>query len=125
LIGLWVKILKIPYHILFPLILLFCLIGVYSINSSVFDIYVMILFGIVGYALRKIGYEPAPFVLAFVLGPMLEQNLRQALILSDGNPAIFVNRPISVVCLAISVFLLISSIFPFIRKKRIVLEEDS
>jgi putative tricarboxylic transport membrane protein len=84
----------------------------------------MILFGLIGYGFRKIDYEPAPLVLAFVLGPLLEQNLRQALILSDGNLAVFVTHPISAVCLFVSVFLLVSSVIPFIQKKRSVLEED-
>ena len=125
LIGMWVKILKIPYPILFPLIFLFCLIGAYTISGNVFDIYVMIVFGGIGYGLRKIKYEPAPLVLAFVLGPMLEQNLRQALILSDGNPAVFVTRPISAACLLISFFLLISGVVPYIQKHRRLLEEGA
>jgi putative tricarboxylic transport membrane protein len=125
LIGIWVRVLKIPYKILFPLILLFCLIGVYSINGNVFDIFVMILFGIVGYGLRKANYEPAPLVLAFVLGPMLEQNLRQALILSDGNAAVFFTHPISAACLLLSLFLLITGVFPGLLKRREILKERS
>jgi putative tricarboxylic transport membrane protein len=115
LIGLWVKILSIPYRVLFPLILLFCLIGSYSISCNVFDIFVMIFFGLVGLGFRHMGYEPAPLVLAFVLGPMLEQNLRQALILSDGSAAIFVTQPLSAACLAISAILLMTSIYHAIR----------
>jgi putative tricarboxylic transport membrane protein len=115
LIGMWVRVLKIPYAILFPLILLFCLVGAYSINRNVFDIFVMIFFGIIGLFMRKTGYEPAPLVLAFILGPIFEQNLRQALILSDGSPAIFLRRPISASLLIISGLLLLSSIR--IRKK--------
>jgi len=118
LIGIWVRILKIPYRILFPLILLFCLIGVYTINGNVFDIFVMTLFGLVGYGLRKADYEPAPLVLAFVLGPMLEQNLRQALILSDGNSTVFFTHPISAGCLLVSLFLLLTAIFPEIRRRK-------
>jgi putative tricarboxylic transport membrane protein len=125
LIGLWVRILKIPYRVLFPLILLFCLIGVYTINGNVFDIFVMILFGILGYGLRKAKYEPAPLVLAFVLGPMLEQNLRQALILSDGSARVFFTHPISAVCLIISSFLVISGALPEIRKRRRMRREKS
>jgi putative tricarboxylic transport membrane protein len=125
LIGMWVKVLKIPYPILFPLIFLFCLIGAYTISGNVFDIYVMIIFGGIGYGLRKIKYELAPLVLAFVLGPMLEQNLRQALILSDGNPAVFVTRPISAACLLISFFLLISGVVPYIQKHRRILEDGA
>jgi len=118
LIGIWVRVLKIPYKILFPLILLFCLIGVYTINGNVFDIFMMILFGLLGYGLRKAQYEFAPLVLAFVLGPMLEQNLRQALILSDGSARVFATHPISAACLLISLFLLISGVFPAIQKRR-------
>lgn len=115
LIGLWVKILNIPYRVLFPLILLFCLIGSYSIGCNTFDIFVMVFFGLVGLGFRYMGYEPAPLILAFVLGPMLEQNLRQALILSDGSPAIFVTQPLSAACLAVSVILLMTSIYHAIR----------
>src|SRR4030043_2447091 len=118
LIGIWVKILKIPYRTLFPLILLFCLIGAYSVGTNVFDIFVMLFFGALGYLFRKLNYEPAPLVLAFVLGPMLEQNLRQALILSDGSISVFLTRPLSVGSLLISLFLLLSAILPSLQKKR-------
>jgi TctA family transporter len=82
LIGIWVQVLKVPCKILFPLILLFCLVGVYTVSNSIFDIYVMIAFGVVGYLMKKFEYEGAPLVLAFVLGPLMENNLRKALILS-------------------------------------------
>jgi putative tricarboxylic transport membrane protein len=118
LIGLWVQVLKVPYRFLFPLILLFCIIGVYSIGSSIFDIYVMIAFGVLGYLMRKLGYEPAPLVLAFVLGPMMENNLRKALILSDGSFRIFFERPISLACLAIALALLASAVLPALRARR-------
>ena len=85
LIGMWVQLLKLPYNILFPLIILFTIIGVYCSSNNVFDVYVMIAFGVIGYFMRKLGYEPAPLVLAFVLGPMLENNLRKSLILSQGD----------------------------------------
>jgi putative tricarboxylic transport membrane protein len=117
LIGMWVRILKIPYGILFPLILLFCLVGAYSINGNVFDIFVMIFFAIIGFFMRRTGYEPAPLVLAFILGPIFEQNLRQALILSDGSPAIFLRHPISASLLIISALLLLSSVCT--RKKMV------
>ncbi len=84
LIQLWVKLLKVPYKILFPMILLFCMIGAYSMNNNTADMLVMLFFGISGYLLRKYGYELAPFVLAFVLGPQMEQAFRQSLIMSDG-----------------------------------------
>jgi putative tricarboxylic transport membrane protein len=118
LIGLWVQMLKVPYRILFPLILLFCLIGVYSISSNVFDIYVMIAFGVLGYLMRKLGYEPAPLVLAFVLGPMMENNLRKALIVSDGSFWIFLERPISLTCLGLALVVLSSAALPALRAPR-------
>ena len=118
LIGVWVQILKVPYRTLFPLILLFCFIGAYSISTNVFDLYVMLLFGVMGYVLRKLAYEAAPLVLAFILGPMLEQNLRQALILSDGSPAVFVTHPLSAGALIVSFLLLLSAIIPSLQQKR-------
>jgi putative tricarboxylic transport membrane protein len=118
LIGLWVQLLKIPYRILLPLILLFCLIGAYSLNNSTFDVMVMIFFGGVGYLMRKFGYESAPLVLAFVMGPILEQNLRQALLMSHGSFIIFVSRPISAVTLATAFLLLLSNVLPSMKKKR-------
>ncbi len=125
LIGIWVKLLKLPYNVLFPLILLFTIIGVYASGNNVFDIYVMILFGIVGYFMRKFGFEPAPLVLAFVLGPLLENNLRKALILSQGDLVTFLQRPISGVCLVLAVAMLLSPLLPTIRKKREVVALDS
>jgi len=118
LIGLWVKVLKIPYRILMPLILLFCLIGVYSINSNIVELIVMVVFGIVGYMLRKLKYEEAPMVLAFVLGPLLEMSFRQSLIMSSGSFLIFVQKPISAIALAIAALLLISSAFSFYHKAK-------
>jgi putative tricarboxylic transport membrane protein len=108
LIGLWVRLLKLPYSILFPFIFLFCIIGTYTVGNNVQDIYIMVLFGILGYLMKKYGYEPAPLVLAFVLGPMFENAFRQSLILSNGNPMIFLNRPIAASFLLISFVLLIS-----------------
>ncbi|MBI2216743.1 MAG: tripartite tricarboxylate transporter permease [Candidatus Rokubacteria bacterium] len=95
LIGLWVQLLRVPYRILFPCVLLLTVIGTYSVNHNVFDVWVMIGFGLAGYVVRKLGYELAPLVLAMVLGPLLEQALRQSLIMSSGNPAIFMTRPIA------------------------------
>ncbi len=111
LIGIWVKILKVPYPILLPLILLFCLIGVYSVNNSVQEMIIMILFGVIGYLMKKFRYEAAPLILAFVLSPMLENALRQSLLLSQGSFSIFFKRPISLVLIAGALLLLI---FPFI-----------
>ena len=117
LIPMWVQVLKIPDRYLYPLILLFCLIGAYSMNNSVFDVFVMIIFGVVGYLFRKFEYEGAPLVLAFVLGPLLDLNLRQALLISDGKFIDFFTRPISAVTLGLAVFLLLSATFPFVAKR--------
>ncbi|HSR13684.1 MAG TPA: tripartite tricarboxylate transporter permease [Thermodesulfobacteriota bacterium] len=111
LIGLWVRLLKVPYSILFPFIFLFCLIGAYTVGNNVQDVFIMILFGVLGYLMKKYEYEPAPLVLAFVLGPMFENALRQSLILSGGNPSIFLYRPIAAIFLAISFILLASPLF--------------
>ncbi|MFZ5732660.1 MAG: tripartite tricarboxylate transporter permease [Pseudomonadota bacterium] len=122
LIGMWVQLLRLPYNVLFPLILLFTIIGVYCSSNNVFDVYVMIAFGILGYLMRKLGFEPAPLVLAFVLGPMLENNLRKALILSQGDLTTFILpfklRWISALCLAAALILLITPLLPSLRKKR-------
>jgi len=117
LIGIWVKILKIPYPILFPLILLFCLIGSYSLNNNVMEILIMILFGIVGYLMKKFEYEGAPLILAFVLSPLLENALRQSLIMSHGSFAIFLTRPISLVFFIVSILLLVSPLIPGLKKR--------
>jgi putative tricarboxylic transport membrane protein len=118
LIGMWVQVLKVPYKILFPLILLFCLIGAYSINNSTFDVAIMLVFGVLGYLMRKYKFEGAPMVLAFVLGPMLENSLRQSLLLSDGSFLIFFTRPISAGGMIVTFLMLISCIIPTLRKKR-------
>jgi putative tricarboxylic transport membrane protein len=111
LIPLWVKILKIPYPILFPLILLFCVIGSYSLNNNIVEVLIMIVFGIVGYLMKKFEYEAAPLILAMVLSPMMEDALRQSLVVSHGNILIFFTRPISVTLLSIALILLIFPIF--------------
>ena len=103
LIPLWVQILKIPYTILYPLILLFCLIGSYSLNNNVGDVIIMCVFGAIGFLMKKFRYEPAPLVLALVLGPMMEDNLRQALLISGGSFTMFLTRPLSSVFLIVSV----------------------
>jgi putative tricarboxylic transport membrane protein len=121
LIGLWVKILKVPYPILFPLILLFCLIGAYSLNNSVVEVLIMVIFGIVGYLFKKFEYEGAPLVLALVLGPMLEAALRRSLLLSAGNPLIFFTRPISATLMIVSFLLLVSPLVPRLKKQRAVI----
>jgi putative tricarboxylic transport membrane protein len=118
LIGLWVKLLKVPYHVLFPVIMAFCSIGVYSVNSNVYDLYAVAFFGLMGYALLKLRCEPAPLLLGFVLGPMLEENLRRAMILGRGDPSIFVTRPISLTLLVLTALVLVVMLLPAIRKKR-------
>lgn len=117
LVGIWIKILKVPYTILFPLILLFCVIGVYSINNSVIDIYLMVIFGIFGYLLQKFGFEPAPLVLAYVLSPMLETAFRQSLNMSGGSFSIFFSRPISIACLIIFAGMIGMQVYPHLSKK--------
>ena len=125
LIGLWVKILKIPYRFLFPLILLFCLVGAYSLNNNTSEVVIMVVFGVVGYFLRKFKYPLAPAILALVLGPMLEKALRQSLLMSVGSGWIFLSRPISFVTLLVCFGLLASSILPWMRKKRENIREAS
>jgi len=116
LIRIWVSILKIPYAFLFSSIILFCLIGAYTINNGVADMYLMILFGIVGYLMRKFDYDPVPLILALVLGPMLENAFRRSMLLSDGSVLIFFARPISGVLLSLALVMLISPVF---MKKRL------
>jgi putative tricarboxylic transport membrane protein len=106
LIGLWVQLLRVPYAVLFPIILLLALVGTYSANKNFFDLYVMISFGVIGYVLRKFDYEMGPLLLSFVLAPMLEQSLRQSMVMSSGGLAIFLARPITVTLLAISLVLI-------------------
>jgi putative tricarboxylic transport membrane protein len=117
LIPMWVQVLKIPNKYLYPLILLFCLIGGYTINNNVFDVFVMIIFGAVGYLFRKFEFEGAPLMLALVLGPLLNLNLRQALLISEGNFIDFFTRPISAVTLGIAILFLITPAFPFVMRR--------
>ena len=117
LIGIWVRILKIPYPILFPLILLFCLIGSYSLNNNVVEVAIMILFGIVGFLMKKFEYEGAPMILAFVLSPLMENALRQSLIMSHGSFSIFVTRPIALFFFAGAISLLVSPLIPGLKKR--------
>ena len=121
LIGLWVQVLRIPSRVLLPLILFFCIVGVYSINNSFFDVGIMMLFGILGYLMRKFEYEPAPLVFALVLGRILEQGLRQSLRLSGGDFLIFFTRPVSATLLTLGGLVIIS--YFFFKKQRKVLDE--
>jgi putative tricarboxylic transport membrane protein len=122
LIPLWVKILRVPKFILFPIIMLFCLIGVYTVNNSVFDIFVMIFFGVLGYLMKQLDFEPAPFILAVVLGPIFEENLRQSLISSRGDFSIFFTRPISLIFMIVTVLLVIFPLIPLTNRKRMSLK---
>ncbi len=123
LIGLWVKVLKVPYPILFPLILLFCLVGVFSLNYSQVEVALMIGFGVFGYLARKFQFETAPLVLALVIGPMMENNLRLSLVISQGSPWIFIEHPISAAFIFVSLALLLSPWIPWIGMKRKKLQE--
>jgi putative tricarboxylic transport membrane protein len=118
LIGLWVQVLKVPYPILMPLIILFCLIGSYTIANSVMDVFFMLVFGLVGYGMKKLKYDAPPFILAFVLGPMLEYSLKQSLIYSKGSFTIFVTRPIAATGLAAALVLLLLPLVPRLRSRR-------
>jgi len=111
LIPLWVQILRIPYSYLFPAILIFCVIGSYTLNNNIGDVIVMFVFGIVGYLMKRFDFEAAPLVLALILGPLLEDNLRQALLISRGSFWIFINRPISAAFLIVSFLIIVSSLF--------------
>jgi len=126
LIGLWVKMLTIPYRALFPAIVLFACIGCFSINLNPFDVYAIGIFGILGYVLIRFGCEPAPLLLGFVLGPLLEEHLRRAMIISRGDPSVFVTRPISAVLLALAVLAVVIAVLPSIRRKRseVFVEDD-
>ena len=118
LIGLWVKMVSVPYHLLFPAILVFCAIGVFSLANTSFDVYFMAVFGLLGYVFRKLGCEPAPMMLGFILGPMMEEFLRRALLLSKGDPGVFLRRPLSAAMLAVAVLAMATILLPALRKKR-------
>jgi TctA family transporter len=117
-IGLWVRMIMVPYHYLFPAILVFTGIGVFSLNNSSFDIYLMALFGLLGYVFSKLDCEPAPLLLGFILGPMMEEYLRRALLISRGDPSVFITRPISATMLALAAVAVVVVLLPTISKKR-------
>ena len=118
LIGVWVRLLRVPYRLLYPAILLFCAVGVYSVNNSVFDIWLMMGFGVLGWIFAKLGCECAPLLLGFLLGPMLEENFRRALLLSRGDLLTFVESPVSAGLLIASLLLLLIVTVPAIRSGR-------
>ena len=117
-IGVWVKLLTIPYRFLYPAILVFCCIGVYSVNNTSFDIYLTAIFGILGYIFIKLGCEPAPLLLGFVLGPMMEENFRRALLLSRGDYTVFLTRPLSGGLLIAAALLVLIVALPAFKKTR-------
>jgi putative tricarboxylic transport membrane protein len=118
LIGIWIKLLTVPYRLLYPAILLFCAIGVYTVNNTSFDLMQTAFFGLLGVVFAKLACEPAPLLLGFVLGPMMEENLRRALLLSRGDPTVFATRPISAGLLAAAVLLVLIIAVPNIRRQR-------
>jgi putative tricarboxylic transport membrane protein len=118
LIGLWVRLVTVPYHLLYPAILVFCAIGVFSLNNNEFDVYLMAAFGLLGYVFAKLECEPAPMLLGFILGPMMEEYLRRAMLLSRGDPLVLLQRPISATILVVAVLALVVVLTPAIRVKR-------
>ena len=118
LIGIWVKMISVRYSLLFPAILVFCAVGVFSINKSLFDVYLMVGFGVAGYVLRRLDCEPAPLLLGFILGPMMEEYLRRAMLLAKGDATVFLTHPISAVMLLIAAVLLLTMVAPAVRRKR-------
>ncbi|MBN2438147.1 MAG: tripartite tricarboxylate transporter permease [Deltaproteobacteria bacterium] len=123
LIGIWVKLLKVPYGLLFGIIVAFMMVGAYSVNNSTFDIFIMILFGVLGYLFRKLDFPLAPAVLTLILGPLMEHSLRTSLDMSQGDFHIFLESPIAVVLFSLALFVLIAPAFTFFRKKKDLLSE--
>jgi TctA family transporter len=118
LIGLWVSLLRVPYKLMFPAIVLFCCIGTYTINNSAFEVGLMLMFGLLGVFFIKVGAEPAPFILGFILGPLMEENFRRAMMISRGDPSVFVTRPISAGLLLLSLALFLLLVLPAVRRNR-------
>ena len=118
LIGVWIQLLKVPYRYLYPAILMFCCIGVYSLSNSTVDVALTAVFGFLGYIFTKHDCEPAPLLLGFILGPMIEENLRRAMLLSRGDPSVFFTRPLSLAMLSVAFFLLMLVIAPSVKRKR-------
>ncbi len=118
LIGIWIKLLSVPYRLLYPAILLFCCIGVYSLSNNIFDVMLTVVFGVLGWVFVKLECEPAPLLLGFILGPMMEENLRRALLLSRGDPMVFLQRPLSRGLLIAAALLLLAIALPNLRRKR-------
>jgi TctA family transporter len=125
LIGLWIQLLKVPYRLLYPAILVFCCIGVYSINNNAFDVYITAAFAILGYIFYKLKCEPAPLLLGFILGPMMEENLRRAMLLSRGDPTVFFTRPLSLTLLLMALALVVLVALPAFKKTREVAFQEA
>ena len=117
-IGIWIKLLTVPYRFLFPAIALFCCIGVYTLNNNNFDVYMTAIFAVVGYVFYKLKCEAVPLLLGFILGPMMEENLRRTMMISFGDPSVFFTRPISAAFLIAAVLLLLVIALPSLRAKR-------
>jgi len=117
LIGIWVRLLQVPYAMLYPAIICLICLGVYSINYSVFDIGLVLAFGVLGVGMRLTGFDPAPLIVGFVLGPMMEENLRRAMLVGRGDPMFFITRPISAALLGVIVLLLLWMVISLIRKR--------
>jgi TctA family transporter len=124
-IGLWVKLLAVPYRLLFPAIMAFSAIGIYSVNNSSFEIYLTALFGILGFIWMKLGFPLAPMLLGFVLGPMVEEHLRRAMLMSGGDPTVFIRRPISLAFIIATVAILIVMVAPAVRKRRAEITDNA
>jgi TctA family transporter len=118
LIGIWIKLLTVPYRFLYPAIMVFCCIGLYTLNNNNFDVYMAALFGVAGYLFIKLGCEPAPLLLGFILGPMMEENLRRALLLSRGDWTTFLSRPLSAGLLIAALLMVVIVSLPSIKAKR-------
>jgi putative tricarboxylic transport membrane protein len=118
LIGIWVKLLTVPYRWLFPAIMVFCVIGAYSVNNDPFEVLMVAAFGLLGYVFYKLRCEPAPLILGFILGPMMEENLRRAMLLSRGDPTVFFTRPLSLTLLLMAAALVLIVTLPAIRQTR-------
>ena len=123
LIGLWVKLLQVPYRLLFPAIMAFSAIGIYSVNTSPFEIYLTALFGIFGFVCMQLGFPLAPMLLGYVLGPMMEENLRRAMLMAGGDPSVFVRRPISLAFIIATALILLVMVLPAVRKRRLEIAE--
>ena len=118
LVGLWVKLLQVPYRLLFPAIMAFSAIGIYSVNNSAFEIYLTALFGVLGFVWAKLEFSLAPMLLGFVLGPLMEENLRRAMLISRGDPTVFFTRPISLAFMVATVLIVIVVLAPAFRRRR-------